>query len=88
MNNNLNPRDIKYGLIVVDPSQEGDMLDVLHFCGYWNKPTQVDVDNLRKELTEDKSFGLTRLMDQLEILPAPQSIVDQFVKDIIEHEEE
>ena len=87
MNNEHNPRDIKYGLIVVDPSQEGDMLDVLHFCGYWNEPTQVDVDNLRKELTEDKSFGLTQLIDQLEILPAPQYIIDQFVKEIIENEE-
>jgi hypothetical protein len=81
------PRDIKYGLIVIDPSQEGESFSVLHFSGYWEEPTQTDVDNLRKELTEDKSFGLTQLIDQLEILPAPQYIVDQFVKEIIENEE-
>jgi len=85
MSNKFNPRDIKYGLIAVDPKQEGDMLTILHFTGYFEEPTQIDVDNLRKELAEDKSFGLTLLMDQLEILPAPQYIVDRYVKDIIEN---
>jgi hypothetical protein len=79
------PRDIKYGLIVVDPNEEADMLSILHFAGYWEEPTQVDIDSLRKELVEDESFGLTLHMDQLEILPAPQYIVDQYVKDIIEN---
>jgi hypothetical protein len=85
-NNKHNPRDIRYGLMVVDPNQEGDMLGILHFAGYWEEPTQTDVDNLRKELSEDKSFGLTLLIDQLEILPAPDYIVQQAVKDIMEHE--
>jgi hypothetical protein len=83
MSKEMNPRDIKYGLMVVDPSQEGDMLNILHFCGYWKEPTQADVDNLREELAEDKSFGLTLLIDQLEILPAPSYIVEHFVKEII-----
>jgi len=37
-------KDIKYGLIVIDPLQEGDMMDILHFVGYWNKPTKSDAD--------------------------------------------
>jgi hypothetical protein len=86
MNNEQNPRDIKYGLIVVDPNQDGDMLGILHFTGYWEEPTQTDVENLRKELAEDKRLGLTLLIDQLEILPAPDYIVRQAVKDIMEHE--
>ena len=86
MNNEQNPRDIKYGLIVVDPNQDGDMLGILHFTGYWEEPTQTDVENLRKELAEDKRLGLTLLIDQLEILPAPDYIVQQAVKDIMEHE--
>ena len=87
MNNEQNPRDIKYGLIVVDPNQDGDMLGILHFAGYWEEPTQTDVDNLRKELAEDKRLGLTLLIDQLEILPAPDYIVEQFVQEIIDNED-
>lgn len=80
------PSDIKFGLMVVDPNQEGDTLDVLHVVGYFEEPTQIDVDQLREELSKDKRFGLTKLMDQLEILPAPQYIVDQLIKDIEENE--
>jgi hypothetical protein len=87
MNNKHNPRDIKYGLIVVDPNQDGDMLGILHFAGYWEEPTQTDVENLRKELAEDKRLGLTLLIDQLEILPAPDYIVEQFVQEIIDNED-
>jgi hypothetical protein len=36
--NQQDPKDIKYGLMVVDPNQEGEMLDILHFVGYWEKP--------------------------------------------------
>jgi hypothetical protein len=86
MSKEMNPREIKYGLIVIDPSQEGDMFSILHFAGYWNEPKQADVDDLRRELAEDKSFGLTLLIDQLEILPAPDYIVQQAVKDITEQE--
>ncbi len=87
MNNKHNPRDIKYGLMVVDPNQDGDMLGILHIAGYWEEPTQTDVDNLRKELAEDKRLGLTLLIDQLEILPAPDYIVEQFVQEIIDNED-
>ena len=27
-------KDIKYGLMVIDPEQEGEMKDILHFVGY------------------------------------------------------
>ncbi len=87
MNNKYDPRDIKYGLMVVDPNQDGDMLSILHIEGYWEEPTQTDVDNLRKELAEDKRLGLTLLIDQLEILPAPDYIVEQFVQEIIDNED-
>lgn len=85
MNNEPNPRDIKYGLIVVDPTQESDMLDILHFVGYWVKPTKEDADDLRKELMTDKEFGLTKIAHRLDILPAPDYIVDEYKK-IIENE--
>ena len=85
-NDKKNPKDIKYGLIVIDPMQEGEMLDILHFCGYWNKPTKVDADNLREELGEDESFGLTEIAHRLDILPAPDYIIEEYVKEIIENE--
>ena len=83
MNNELDPKDIKYGLIVIDPKQETEMFEILHFCGYWNEPTQTDVDNLRQELMTDTEFGLTEIMERLDIIPAPDYIIEQFVKDII-----
>ena len=80
--NSLNPKDIKFGLIAVDPTQEGDMKDVLHFCGYWNQPTLVDVESLKEELKTDPDFGLTDIADRLDIIPAPDWLVKEFVQQI------
>lgn len=71
---------IKYGLIVVDPTQEGEMLDILHFVGYWSLPTLADVDSLREELMTDEEFGLTHIAHRLDILPAPSYIVEEYRK--------
>jgi len=81
-----NPKDIKYGLIVIDPTQEGDMLDILHFVGYWNKPTKSDADGLREELIADEEFGLTEIAHRLDILPAPDYIVKHYIENIVENE--
>lgn len=86
MNKELRPRDIKYGLIAIDPMQEGDMKDIVHFCGYWTKPSKQNADQLRQELLEDESFGLTEIANRLDILPAPDYIVQEYVKIIIENE--
>lgn len=77
----LKIKDIKYGLIVLDPEQEGEMKDVLHFCGYWNEPTQRDADYLRKELEEDEEFGLTEIAHRLVIIPCPDNLLEEFIKD-------
>jgi hypothetical protein len=74
-----NIKDIKYGLIVVDPNQSGENLDILHFCGYWNKPSKKDAEHLREELLNDEEFGLTEIAHRLEILPAPDYIVKEFI---------
>ena len=79
-------KDIKYGLIVIDPLQEGDMLDILHFVGYWNKPAKNDADSLREELMTDESFGLTEIAHRLNILPAPDYIVKHYIENIVENE--
>lgn len=80
----MNINDIKYGLMVIDPSQEGEMLDILHFVGYWEQPTQQDADMLREELKTDESFGLTEMADKVIIIPAPDDIVKEFIENIDE----
>ena len=79
----LSIKTIKYGLMVIDPTQEGEMMDILHFVGYWSKPTKIDADSLRGELMTDKVFGLTEIAHRLDILPAPDYIVQEYLKDII-----
>ena len=85
MNKELNPKDIKYGLMVIDPTQESEMMDILHFVGYWEKPTKSDADSLRQELMVDEEFGLTEIAHRLDILPAPDYIVQEYVN-MINHE--
>lgn len=80
--NNFDIKDIKYGLIVIDPTQEEEMMDILHFVGYWNKPTKKDADSLRQELMTDEEFGLTKIAHRLDILPAPDYIVEQYINEI------
>ena len=82
MNEELNPKDIKYGLMVIDPTQEGEMMDIIHFVGYWEEPTKEDVSQLREELMTDEEFGLTEIAHRLDILPAPDYIVEEFMKDL------
>lgn len=80
--NNHNIKDIKYGLIAVDPTQEGDMKDILHFCGYWNKPSKEDAESLLEELKTDEEFGLTEIADRLVIVPAPEDIIEHYLSNI------
>ena len=75
-------KDIKYGLIVIDPTQENEMMDILHFVGYWEKPTKIDADLLREELMTDEEFGLTEIAHRLDILPAPDYIVKEFMGNV------
>jgi hypothetical protein len=82
MSKELNPKDIKYGLMVVDPTQEGEMMDIIHFVGYWEEPNKNDATQLREELMTDEEFGLTEIAHRLDILPAPDYIVEEFMKDL------
>ncbi len=78
----LDPMDIKFGLIAIDPEQEGEMLDVLHFCGYWEQPTLIEVESLRKELVDNPEFGLSEIAHRLDIIPAPDYLVQEFANQI------
>ena len=80
--NEFNPKDIKYGLIAIDSTQDGEMLNVLHFCGYWNQPTKVDADSLLEELSTDSEFGLTEIADRLKIMAAPDWLLTEYINKI------
>lgn len=72
----------KYGLMAIDPTQESEMMDILHFVGYWEEPKKSDADSLREELLTDEEFGLTEIAHRLNILPAPDYIVDEYKKEV------
>ena len=79
-------RDIKYGLIAIDPqtlNEETDMVDIAHFVGYWSEPTKQDAESLLEELKTDKEFGLTEIADRLQIVMAPEDIVEYYVGEAI-----
>ncbi len=47
---------INYGLVVLSPKESG--VEILHFCGYEEQPTQIDINSLTFELQTDPEFGL------------------------------
>ena len=85
----LKPENMKYGLIVIDPTEaqnENDESTILHFCGYETQPTQSDVNSLFEELSTNEDFGLTDKMDIIEIYDAPQEIVDMYREGLLNGE--
>lgn len=78
----LNPKDIKFGLLAIDPNQEGESKSILHFCGYWHEPNQEDMKWLLEELKTDEEFGLTDIADRLIIIKCPEDLLHEFIKDI------
>jgi hypothetical protein len=87
MNSEKNPKDIKYALIAIDPTQEGEMKDILHFCGYWEEPGKREAEALLAELKTDTEFGLTDIADRLVIIRAPENILEEYKNDIINNNE-
>lgn len=71
--------DITYGIAAVKRIGDSQAIDVLHFCGYFEKPSATDYDSLLKELTENPEFGL--IGQKFELIEAPQDLIDQIKKD-------
>ena len=86
MNKEYNVRDIKYGLVAIDPLQEGDLKTVLHFCGYIDQPGENELLSLMNELRTNQTFGLTEIAHRLDFLAAPDDLVEEYVRQLIEHE--
>lgn len=76
-----NIKDIKYGLIVIDPTEDGETNSILHFCGYWEPPTKEDMDSLMDELKTDEEFGLVDIAHRIVILPCPDYMVKEFINE-------
>jgi hypothetical protein len=73
---------MNYGLMVVDPKSK----NILHFCGYEDPPTEFDKDFLREELRNDPSLDLTSKWNKVEILEAPEDIVNDYRALMEDHE--
>ena len=71
--------EISHGIAAVKKIGDSQAIDVLHFCGYFEKPSAADYDSLLKELTENPEFGLTD--EKFELIEAPQDLIDQIKKD-------
>ena len=69
-----------HGIIAVNPNQplENGDLEILHFVGYWNKPSEEDVISLWMELNEDETFGLQNQLGEIELCSAPEDIVEYY----------
>jgi hypothetical protein len=71
--------DITHGMAAVKRIGDSQAIDVLHFCGYFEKPSATDYDSLLKELTENPEFGL--IDEKFELIEAPQDLIEQIKKD-------
>lgn len=71
---------INYGLIVMDPMEEGEVKTILHFCGYQEPITEKDVESLRNELRDDPEFGLQDIWERLVITEAPDEVIEEYKK--------
>lgn len=69
-----------HGIIATNPTKpdENGDLQVLHFVGYWEEPTEEDVLSLWEELNNDDSFGLQDQIHDIELSAAPIEIVDYY----------
>jgi hypothetical protein len=72
---------IRHGIIAVELTDDPDEINIRHFCGYEEPPTQNDFDSLVEELNTDPEFGLIgRVGINVFVKPAPQSLVNEMAQ--------
>jgi len=66
--------------MVLNPllEDENGLIPIVHFVGYWSEPDERAVDELRKEIETDESFGLMDVANDLEYALAPDDIVEEY----------
>jgi hypothetical protein len=69
-----------HGLMVVDVDTVLDSgeFDIEHFVGYWDDPTDNDIDHIREELDTDSEFGLVGQMHRMSVFRAPPDVIDYY----------
>ena len=72
--------EFTYGIMVIDPSIEhkDGHSSIVHFVGYWEKPTEIDFNSLKEELRTDDEFGLTKVASNLRYCYATHEVVDYY----------
>ena len=69
-----------HGIMVIDrnnPNDDGS-IPVVHFVGYWDEPKENDVMGLYNEFKTDEALGLSETIDELELVPATQDVLEHF----------
>lgn len=78
-----------HGIMVIDrnnPNEDGG-IPVRHFVGYWEEPDDDAVMELYEEFKTDETHGLTQTIDDLELVPATQEVINYFNQRIHDHED-
>jgi len=68
-----------HGLVVIDPNKPDE---IIHFVGFWSVPTQKDIDDLKQEFKTDTTFELMDIIDDLEIKPAENDLIE-YMNDVV-----
>lgn len=74
--------NFKHIILALDPNTG----NVLHFCGYYNKPKYIDYVKLHKELKEDPEFDLKET--DFCLVPCDKKDIPKFVQFMIENKDE
>lgn len=74
--------------MVIDRKNPNDdeTIPMVHFRGYWEKPSHDDIVGLYNELRTDEEFGLIEIIDNLDLVPATQEVIEHYNSLNYDHE--
>jgi len=76
-------KNYSYGLGIIDPETNvNDQVDIVHMAFYPEPPTEKDKQSLWEELRNDDEFGITKIVDRLQMIELPENIVEQVWEDM------
>lgn len=83
----LIPEEMKFGLVAVDRRElDANPLAeavILHFCGYAEKPTQQDINDMFKTMADTPEFGVADKMPFIDVYDAPETVVEQYRAELL-----
>jgi hypothetical protein len=70
---------INFGIVAAIPHEDEGTLELLHFCGYEEPPSQQAMDHLAEELNTDPAFNLVgRIGKDVKLFPATPEMVTHY----------